>query len=217
MKVRVMTKPTLGILGAGKLGITLANIGIKSGYKINISGSGDPRKIALSVNILANGALPLSNDDVIKNSDVIILAMPLSKYKTIKPQSLAGKLVIDAMNYWWEIDGTQNKYYDEKITSSEAVQDYFKDSHLVKAFNHMGYHDLAQEADNKLKVKAIAYVGNNQEANNRVADIISDFGFEPYFLGELKNSKVLQPGEILFGVDETKDGIKKILNKKSTE
>lgn len=209
-----MNKPVIGILGAGKLGITLAKLALDAGYKVNIAGSGSPQKIALSVSVLANGAKALIGDAVIKESDIIILAMPLSKYKTIESSKLSGKIVIDAMNYWWEIDGTdESLYYDKGLTSTEAVQAYFAESYVVKAFNHMGYHDLAQEANNHESPKSIAYVGNDENKYKQVAVLIKDFGFEPYFLGNLKNGDVLQPGGILFGVNETKEGIQSLVVK----
>lgn len=207
-----MTKPVIGILGAGKLGITLAKLGIDAGYSINISGSSDPEKISLSVNVIAKGANPMCSKEVIEKSNLIVLAMPLSKYQNLDKSLLKNKIIIDAMNYWWEIDGVDNIYYDENTTSTQEVQKYFNESHVVKAFNHMGYHDLLDES-NSSKRKAIAYAGDDPNVYEEIATVISDFGFDPYFLGSLKDTEVLQPGGILFGVDETTEGIKKLLNK----
>lgn len=202
-----MTKPIIGILGAGKLGMTLATIGRKAGYTINIAGSTVPEKIELAVSVMAPGANAMQAQAVITNSDLVILALPLSQYQTIKPKLLENKLIIDAMNYWWEIDGTENHYYEDQLTSSEAVQAYFPKSIVVKAFNHMGYHDLNDEADNRDQPKAIAYAGNHQKTNVLVAKVIKDFGFDPVYLGILAASQPLQPGGVLFGVNATKKEI----------
>lgn len=203
-----MTKPIIGILGAGKLGMTLAKLGVDAGYQVNISGSNDPQKIKLSVDVLATGAVPHWTKDLIKESDVIFFAMPLSKYQQIPAALLKDKLIIDSMNFWWEIDGKENDYYDDSQTSSEAVQKYFAPTTVIKAFNHMGYHDLASMPNQN---RVIVYAGDNEVALEKVKQIIQDFGFVPYYLGSLKQTKVLQPSGVLFGVNEDLNGIKRIL------
>lgn len=96
---------TVGILGAGKVGIVLAQLALAAGYNVRISGSGSVQKIALTIETLVPGAIASTNQGVVSKSDLIILAIPLSRYKNIHAKLLKGKLVIDAMNYWWETDG----------------------------------------------------------------------------------------------------------------
>lgn len=141
-----MTIKRVGILGAGKVGIVLAGLALDAGYEVRISGSGAVEKIALTIKTLVPGAIASENADVVANSDIIILAIALSRYKNIDPALLKGKLVIDAMNYWWETDGIREEVLDPSATSSEQVQAYFKSATIVKTFNHMGYHNLQEEA-----------------------------------------------------------------------
>ena len=203
-----MNKPVIGIVGAGKLGLTLAKLALDSGYMVNIAGSGQPEKIELAISVLAPGAVAMTVAEVSEKSNIVILALPLSKYRTLSPMLLNGKIVIDAMNYWWEVDGSTNTFYDEQTTSSENVQKYFSKSVVIKAFNHMGYHDLAAMPHQK---RVIAYAGDDQAALEQVAELITDFGFVPYLLGSLHETTALQPGGVLFGVNQDLTGVKKLL------
>src|SRR5690606_5348132 len=125
-----MTKnklPTVGILGAGKLGVVLAQLSVRAGYQVMVAGSGSPSKIKLTIETLVPGATAHTSREVSLQADIIILALPLSRFRAIPRQELAGKLVIDAMNYWWEVDGPRHDTLPDDTSSSEAVQDFLQD------------------------------------------------------------------------------------------
>lgn len=204
---------TIGILGAGKLGIVLAQLVLKAGYKVYISGSGDPRKIALLVQVLAPGAVAATSSEAARASDVIILAFPLSKYKAIPRSGLTGKLVIDATNYWWEVDGPREDILDPTVSSSEFIQEFLPDSRVVKALNHMGYHDLYDE--NKPAGapgrKAIAIAGDNQRDIETVSAIVNDLGFDPEVIGILADGRKLEAGGKVFGANVGAEKLRQLL------
>ncbi len=195
------SEQVIGIIGAGRVGIVLAQLAIKAGYKVYISGSGTAEKIALTISVLVPGAIAATSEEVAEASDVVILAIPLGKYMNLPKNALVGKLVIDAMNYWWEVDGVRPEFTDKKVSTSELVQQFLKESRVVKAFSHIGYHELYDEMKptGAAGRKAIAIAGNNEQDLEKVSTIVNNFGFDPIVIGKLSEGIKLQPGSPIFG------------------
>ncbi len=203
----------LTILGAGKLGTVLAQLALRAGYEVFIAGSGPAEEIALSVKILTPGAVALETKEAVAKSDTVILAIPLGKYRSLPVQALQGKLVIDAMNYWWEVDGQDNELSHPPTSTSQMIQDFLPNSRVVKALSHMGYHHLSDEARAKDEPgrKAIAIAGDDEHDTGLVARLVYELGFDPLIIGPLASGKSLEPGSPAFGASLNRSELGRLL------
>lgn len=208
-------KPIIGILGAGKLSVVLSQLLTKANYDVMVSNSKDPSELVLTFSVLAPRAKIVSRTELIEQSEVIILALPLGKYNNMPANLLDGKIVIDAMNYWWEVDGPLSAIHPKTTSSSEQVQSHFLGARVVKALNHVGYHDLydhAAKKDSSMR-RSIAIAGDDSSAVKQVATIVDSIGFDPLVIGMLRKGIVLEPGSNTFGASVPIDELKQLVTK----
>jgi hypothetical protein len=90
--------------------------------------------------VLVPGAQPRWAADAVGDADIVVLSTPLHRFADLDPALVAGKLVVDAMNYWPPVNGVLDMFEDRRYSSSEIVQRRLAQSTVVKTLNHIGYH-----------------------------------------------------------------------------
>jgi predicted dinucleotide-binding enzyme len=190
----------LAVLGAGHVGPVIARLAIRAGYPVAIATSGDPDDLALIAELIIPGAQPRWASDAVADADIVVLAMPLHRFLDIDPGLLNGKLVVDAMNYWPASDGVLTAFEDGG--SSEIVARRLSGSTVVKALNHIGYHELEAQARpaGAPDRRAAGVAGDDQAAVAAIAELVDQIGYDPVRLDSLRAGRELQPGGPVFGV-----------------
>jgi predicted dinucleotide-binding enzyme len=203
----------LGVVGAGKIGTAVARAAVASGYDVAISGSGSAERIELIVDVLAPGAHAVTTDQVVRHAALIVLALPMHRVREIPRDLVAGKILVDAMNYWEEVDGYDEEFATAPMGTSVVVQQQFSSSKVVKSLNHLGYFKFEQGrrprgAPGRL---AMAAAGDDPVAVAAVIELIDRLGFDAVDAGSLTAGLVLQPGGPVFGIGHTRDALSNLI------
>jgi predicted dinucleotide-binding enzyme len=184
----------LGIVGTGKFGTTLARAAIAAGYDVSISGSGRADDIALTVDVLAPGARAETTDEVVRHTDIVVLAVPTHRFRELPRDLFAGKILIDAMNYWEPADGDDPELTTARAGTSTIVQERFPSARVVKSLNQLGYHQFEDNRRPKGRPDrvAIGAAGDDRLAVMKVMRLLDRLGFDPVDAGPLKNGVALE-------------------------
>jgi hypothetical protein len=204
----------LGIVGAGRVGTTIARAAVAAGYDVAISGSGAADRIALIVDVLAPGARPLSTDEVVRSADLIVLAVPMHRFRELPRDLFAGKILIDAMNYWEEIDGVDPELASAPGGTSVIVQRQFPSARVVKSLNHITYYkfDEGRRPHGAPGRIAMAAAGDDRAAVAAVMQLIDRLGFDAVDAGPLEAGLALEPNGPVFGVSYSADELSALLS-----
>jgi len=199
---KALPSPRIAVLGAGHTGPVIARVAVEAGYPVSIAASGDPQDIELITTVMAPGAEPRWAADAVEDADIVVLAIPLHKFAAFDPGMVAGKLVVDTMNYWPPIDGVQAMFEDREYGSSEIVQRRLARSTVVKTLNHIGYHELDDDRRpaGSPGRRALGVAGDDPAAVDSVAEVIERIGYDTVRLNSLSAGRLLEPGGPVFGV-----------------
>lgn len=189
----------IAVLGVGRVGAAVARTALEAGLAVNVAGSGAAEDIALLAEIVIPGATAMTAADAAADADIVVLAVPLHKFRSVDPSILEGRVVIDAMNHWAPIDGDLPEFSDPTVGTSEIVREHFVGARLVKALNHIGYHELEEHARRDGGVRrALAYASDDAEASASVHELIDRFGFDPIDAGPLAAGIAFESATTIF-------------------
>ena len=195
----------IGIIGAGNIGASTAKLFIKAGHEIAIANSrGGETLTDLAKEIGAKG---LDLEDAARFGEIILIAVPFGKYKTLPAGVFQNKIVVDANNYYPDRDGQFTDIDDGKVTSSELLAAHLKDARIVKAFNTIWFEHLKTKGNTNLPIeerRAIFVAGDDADAKRIVSNLIEEIGFAPVDTGNLRDGGLTQePGTAVYNRELT--------------
>ena len=160
------------------------------GYDVVISNSRGPETLAGLVAELGPKARAATATEAAAAGDFAVVTVPLKNYKDIPVEPLAGKIVIDTNNYYWERDGRIPALDNGEATTSGLLQEHLPESKVAKGFNHIMASEITTDGtpsgtDNR---RALATASDYPEAAELVTGLYDEFGFDTVNIGDLEDS-----------------------------
>jgi predicted dinucleotide-binding enzyme len=168
----------IGVIGAGFIGRLIAIHGVRNGHEVMISNSRGPDSLRSAV-----AAIKCKSgfaEDAAKFGYVVFLAIPFSNYRSLPALALAGKIVVDANNYYPDRDGPIPELDSGEATTSELTAAHLKGAKVVKAFNAIMANDLEKDGlpAGSAGRRALPMAGDDKAAKAVVARLVDEFGFD---------------------------------------
>lgn len=178
---------TIGLIGAGHIGATLARLALDAGHEVVLSNSRGPASLNVLVAALGKNAHPATPAEAGAAGELVIVTIPLKDYRSVPVAPLEGKIVIDTNNYYPDRDGRIPELDDESITTSELLQKHLPTSRVVKAFNNIYYLHLGRLGHSLVDSHrpTLPIAGNSQEAKETVTTFIDSLGYDVLDVGPL--------------------------------
>jgi predicted dinucleotide-binding enzyme len=181
---------TIGIIGAGNIGSQIARKAVENGYDVVISNSRGPETLAALVAELGPKATAGTAIQAADAADVAVVTVPFKAFRDVPVEPLAGKIVIDTNNYYFERDGHVAELDNGDATVNGMLQEHLPTSRVAKGFNHITAVDITADSfpSGDPKRRALATASDFADASNFVTKLYDEFGFDTVNIGPLSES-----------------------------
>ncbi|GAA2471662.1 NADPH-dependent F420 reductase [Streptomyces longisporus] len=187
---------TLAIIGSGMIGAAVARLAVAAELDVVLSNSRGPQTLADLVGELGPRARAGTPAEAARAGDLVVAAIPLKAYDRLPAAALAGRTVIDTMNYYPDRDGRLAELDAGALTSSALVQRHLAESRVVKAFNNIDFRRLFTSARpaGAPDRSALPVAGDDPTAKTEAAALLDALGYDAVDIGTLADSWRTQPG-----------------------
>ncbi|PZQ91971.1 MAG: NADP oxidoreductase [Leifsonia xyli] len=181
---------TFGIIGAGNIGSQLARALVAHGHEVVIANSRGPETLGDLIAELGPHARAAGVQETAEAAEVAVVTVPLRAYATVPAVPLAGKIVLDTNNYYWERDGHIPELDRGEATTAGLLQAHLPESKVVKAFNHIMAPDITTTGSpaGTPNRRALGTASDHPEAIELVTRLYDEFGFDTVSAGGLDES-----------------------------
>jgi hypothetical protein len=192
---------TLGLIGSGRIGSTVARLAVDAGHDVVLSNSRGPETLAELVAELGPRARAATGAEAAAAGDLVLVTVPLVAYPSLPAAALAGKTVLDTGNYYPQRDGQIAGLDNGSLTDSGYLAQHLPGARVVKVFNNIFFKHLlnlarpAGAADRSY----LPIAGDNTGAKADAVAFLDSIGYGAVDDGSLADSWRQQPGTPVYG------------------
>jgi 8-hydroxy-5-deazaflavin:NADPH oxidoreductase len=192
---------TLGLIGSGRIGGTVARLSVAAGHQVVLSNSRGPQTLTGLADELGPLAWAATAAQAAAAGDIVVVSIPLKAYRSVPVEPLAGKTVIDTINYYPERDGQIADLDSGAVTSSELLQRQLPESAVVKAFNNILFKHLQSlsRPSGAADRTFLPIAGDDPVAKSAVSAFLDSIGYGSVDAGPLAEGWRQQPGMPAYG------------------
>ena len=192
---------TVGIIGSGLIGGTVARLSVAAGHEVVLSNSRGPETLAELAAELGPLAIAATAEQAAEAGGLVLVSVPVKAFGDIPAKPLAGKPVLDTGNYYPQRDGNLSELDTGALTSSGLLQRYLPDAQVVKVFNNIFFKHLRwlarpHGAEDR---SALPIAGDSEPAKTAVTAFLDSIGYDAVDGGPLADSWRQEPGTPVYG------------------
>jgi hypothetical protein len=192
---------TVGIIGSGMIGATVARLSVAAGHHVVVSNSRGPETLDELVAELGPLATAGTAAQAAEAGDIVLVSVPLKAISELPAKSLAGKTIMDTGNYYPDRDGHISELDTGALTGSGLLQRQLPGSPVVKVFNNIFFKHLASLArpHGSPDRTALPIAGDDAAAKATVTSYLDSIGYDAVDVGSLADSWRQEPGTPVYG------------------
>ena len=192
---------TVGFIGSGMIGGTVARLSVAAGHHVVLSNSRGPDTLKDLVAELGPLATAGTGEQAAASADLVVVSIPFGVSLGIAAGPLAGKVVLDTGNYYPQRDGQIAALDDGTGTSSGLLQQHLAQAKVVKVFNNIYFKHLRSlarpsGADDR---SALPIAGDDPAAKAAATAYLDSIGYDAVDAGPLADSWRQEPGTPAYG------------------
>jgi 8-hydroxy-5-deazaflavin:NADPH oxidoreductase len=182
---------SIGIVGAGNMGRSIATQLAKTGEGVSLSDR-NPGKAEAGVAEIAAGGVSAADISDALASDVVVLALwypGTTDFGGEHAAELDGKIVVDISN---PLDESWIRLgIDPSTSSAELLAEQLPGSRIVKAFNTTHAPALAEGQVDEVALDVLL-ASDDDAAKSQVSELVEAAGMRPIDAGRLDNARLLE-------------------------